>query len=87
LATELGISHSTVARVWAEHDLKPWQTEPSKFSTDPEKVNGGNTTATATTKGMFPTFDRFSRLGWVRMRNLLVCVYGSRLALPGSPER
>jgi hypothetical protein len=32
----LGISHSTVARVWAEHDLKPWQTETFKFSTDPE---------------------------------------------------
>jgi transposase len=36
LAGELGISHSTVARVWAEHDLKPWQTETFKFSTDPE---------------------------------------------------
>ena len=36
LATELGISHSTVARVWAEHDVKPWQTETFKFSTDPE---------------------------------------------------
>jgi transposase len=37
LAAELGISHSTVARVWAEHDLKPWQTETFKFSTDPEQ--------------------------------------------------
>jgi transposase len=36
LASELGISHSTVARVWAEHDLKPWQTETFKFSTDPQ---------------------------------------------------
>jgi transposase len=36
LAGELGISHSTVARVWAEHDVKPWQTETFKFSTDPE---------------------------------------------------
>src|SRR5215213_4109991 len=36
LGDELGISHSTVARVWAEHDLKPWQTETFKFSTDPE---------------------------------------------------
>jgi transposase len=36
LAGELGISHSTVARVWAEHDLKPWQTEIFGFSTDPE---------------------------------------------------
>jgi transposase len=36
LAGELGVSHSTVARVWAEHDLKPWQTETFKFSTDPQ---------------------------------------------------
>jgi len=36
LAGELGLSHSTVARVWAEHDVKPWQTETFKFSTDPE---------------------------------------------------
>jgi transposase len=36
LADQLGISHSTIARVWAEHDLKPWQTETFKFSTDPE---------------------------------------------------
>jgi hypothetical protein len=36
LAAELGVSHSTVARVRAEHDLKPWQTETVKFSTDPE---------------------------------------------------
>jgi transposase len=36
LASELGVSHSTVARVWAEHDVKPWQTESFKFSTDPQ---------------------------------------------------
>jgi hypothetical protein len=36
LAGVLGVSHSTVARVWAEHDVKPWQTETFKFSTDPE---------------------------------------------------
>jgi transposase len=36
LAGELGVSHSTVARVWAEHDVKPWQVETFKFSTDPE---------------------------------------------------
>jgi transposase len=36
LAAELGVSHSTVARVWAEHDLKPWQVETFKFSTDPQ---------------------------------------------------
>jgi transposase len=36
LAGELGISHSTVARVWAEHDLRPWQAETFKFSTDPQ---------------------------------------------------
>jgi transposase len=36
LASELGVSHSTVARVWAEHDVKPWQTQTFKFSTDPQ---------------------------------------------------
>ncbi len=36
LAAELGCSHNTVARVWRDHDLKPWQTETFKFSTDPE---------------------------------------------------
>ena len=36
LADELGVSHNTVARVWNEHDLKPWQAETFKFSTDPE---------------------------------------------------
>jgi transposase len=36
LARELGVSYSTVGRVWAEHDIRPWQTETFKFSTDPE---------------------------------------------------
>jgi transposase len=36
LASELGVSHSTVARVWAEHDIRPWQVETFKFSTDPQ---------------------------------------------------
>jgi hypothetical protein len=30
------VSHSTVARVWAEHEVKPWQVETFKFSTDPQ---------------------------------------------------
>jgi hypothetical protein len=36
LADQLGISHSTVARGWAEHDGNPWQTEAFGFSSDPE---------------------------------------------------
>jgi hypothetical protein len=36
LADQLGVSHNTVARVWAEHDLKPWRLETFKFSTDPQ---------------------------------------------------
>jgi transposase len=36
LASELSISHSTITRVWAEHDIRPWQSETFKFSTDPE---------------------------------------------------
>jgi hypothetical protein len=36
LADQLGSSHSTVARLWAEHDGNPWQTEAFRFSSDPE---------------------------------------------------
>jgi transposase len=36
LAEELGCSHSTIARVWAEHNVKPWQAQTFKFSTDPQ---------------------------------------------------
>ncbi len=36
LAGHLGISFATVARIWREHDLKPWKRETFKFSTDPE---------------------------------------------------
>jgi transposase len=36
LATELGVSNFTVARVWREYNLKPWQIQTFKFSTDPE---------------------------------------------------
>jgi homeodomain-containing protein len=36
MASELGVSHSTVARVWAEYEVKPWQVETFKFFTDPQ---------------------------------------------------
>jgi hypothetical protein len=36
LATSWGSGPSTVARVWAEHDVNPWQTEAFRFSSDPE---------------------------------------------------
>jgi transposase len=36
LAGELGVSRNTIARVWREHDLRPWQVETFKFSTDPD---------------------------------------------------
>jgi transposase len=36
LARHLSVSRMTVARVWAEHDLKPWRVETFKFSTDPK---------------------------------------------------
>jgi transposase len=35
LAGELGLSHATIARVWAKWDLQPWRSETFKFSTDP----------------------------------------------------
>ncbi len=36
LGKHLGISFASVARIWWEHDLKPWKRETFKFSTDPE---------------------------------------------------
>jgi transposase len=36
LAAEVGVSHSTVHRIWQAHDLKPHRIETFKFSTDPE---------------------------------------------------
>jgi len=36
LGRHLGISFASVARIWREHDLKPWKRETFKFSTDPE---------------------------------------------------
>jgi len=36
LGKHLGISFASVARIWREHDLKPWKRETFKFSTDPE---------------------------------------------------
>ena len=36
LATELGVSFATVAKVWRDWDLQPWRVETFKFSTDPE---------------------------------------------------
>lgn len=36
LATEVGVSHSTVHRIWQAHDLQPHRIETFKFSTDPQ---------------------------------------------------
>jgi transposase len=36
LATQLGISFASVARIWREWKLQPWRRETFKFSTDPE---------------------------------------------------
>jgi len=36
LASELGVSDTSVARCWRRFSLKPWRRETFKFSTDPE---------------------------------------------------
>jgi transposase len=36
LAAAVGVSHSTVHRIWQAHDLQPHRIETFKFSTDPE---------------------------------------------------
>ena len=35
MAKEMGISHTSVQRIWAEHDLKPHLVKRFKVSTDP----------------------------------------------------
>ena len=42
LASEVGVSHSTVHRIWQAHDLQPHRIQTFKFSTDPnaeEKIH------------------------------------------------
>ena len=36
LANEVGVSHTTVHRIWQAHDLQPHRIETFKFSTDPD---------------------------------------------------
>ena len=36
LAAEVGVSHTTIHRIWKAHDLQPHRIETFKFSTDPE---------------------------------------------------
>ena len=35
LAARFGIGKDTVARIWRDHDLKPWRVETFKVSNDP----------------------------------------------------
>jgi hypothetical protein len=35
LAARLGISHDAVAKIWRDHELKPWKVDTFKISTDP----------------------------------------------------
>src|SRR5437870_6613353 len=36
LGRRLGIGKDAVARIWSDHNLKPWKTETFKLSTDPD---------------------------------------------------
>jgi len=33
---EVGLDHSTIARIWQDHGLQPWRAETFKYSTDPQ---------------------------------------------------
>ena len=35
LATRFGVGKDTIAKVWADHNLKPWKVDTFKISTDP----------------------------------------------------
>ena len=36
LASELGLGHTTVAKIWRDWELQPWRVATFKFSTDPQ---------------------------------------------------
>ena len=36
MARRVGIGKDTVARIWADHNVKPWKLETVKISTDPQ---------------------------------------------------
>ncbi|MGH8895579.1 MAG: hypothetical protein ACRDZ4_00825 [Egibacteraceae bacterium] len=36
LEREVGLDHSTIARIWKDYDLQPWRVETFKLSTDPQ---------------------------------------------------
>ena len=36
MATRVGIGKDLVARIWADHNLKPWTVEGFKISNDPD---------------------------------------------------
>ncbi len=33
---EVGLDHSTIARIWQDYELQPWRTKTFKYSTDPQ---------------------------------------------------
>jgi hypothetical protein len=35
MARHVGVGKDTVAKIWADHELKPWRIETFKLSNDP----------------------------------------------------
>ena len=48
LAARLGIDKDTVARIWRDHGLKPWQTKTFKISSDPTSRTSSSTWSVCT---------------------------------------
>ena len=65
LADQLGVSHNTVARVWAEHDLKPWRTVPRV-----PQAGGQGVSAAAAAPGAGHSAPTPGRHGWPAIQRI-----------------
>jgi transposase len=61
MAKEMGISHTSVQRIWAEHDLKPHLVKSFKVSTDPTQLRSRTSSDSTSTR-------RRGRLCWPSTR-------------------
>ncbi len=48
MAAYIGVGKDTVARIWANHEVKPWRVETFKLSNDPLSRRSSSTSSAST---------------------------------------
>jgi len=49
MAARVGIGKDAVAKIWADHNLKPWRSETFKVSNDPNLPRASSSTSSGST--------------------------------------